>query len=265
MLGAMRTASAGMKAQDGLIQVIANNLSNVNTVGFKKSEVGFQDLLYQIIKEPGDEVDEENRRPTGIDIGCGTKIESTARIFSQGKVKQTGNKLDLMIEGDGFFQIQNAIGEESILYTRDGSFKMSEDGTIVTSSGYKLYPEIIIPEDAIDIVIQKNGEVYCTTVDNQDEPEYLGEIILARFINPQGLKAIGGNLYEKTSASGDPIEELPGINGLGTIAQGYLETANVEVVDEMVNMIIAQRAYEIMAKVIQTSDEMLNIVNRLVR
>ncbi len=262
MLRAMKTAVTGMNAQQILIDTIANNLANINTVGYKAQRATFRDLLYQTIKEPGRIVRLNYTAPIGIQLGCGTEVSAVERDFRKGRVLQTGNPLDVLIDGDGFFEVELPDGR--IAYTRDGAFKLSADGLLVTSEGYPLLQRIYIPPEAESIIISKDGTVSVTYPD-EVEPEVLGQIMLAKFVNPQGLKAIGENLYVETPASGKPIEGVPGEEGFGELRQFYLEMANVDIVKEMVNMIMAQRAFEIASRVITTSDRMFEITNRLVR
>jgi flagellar basal-body rod protein FlgG len=262
MIKAMRTAATGMIAQQMNVDNIANNLANVNTTGFKKSKVEFQDVLYQNFRKAGTVTAVGAEAPTELAIGYGTKAVSTNRQFTEGDLTSTGNPLDVAIEGDGFYQIQYPDGTTA--YTRDGTFKVSGDGRIVTSEGYPLLPEITIPTDAESISVGTDGTVEVMQVGN-DTPVQLGQIELARFVNPAGLSAIGRNLLVKTVASGEPITDLPTQSGLGQLNQGYLEMSNVKVVDEMVNMIVAQRAYEMNSKAIQTADDMAQIANSLKR
>ncbi|MFQ6008344.1 MAG: flagellar basal-body rod protein FlgG [Candidatus Zixiibacteriota bacterium] len=262
MIKAMRTAASGMIAQQMNVDNIANNLANVSTTGFKRSNIEFQDVLYQNLRRAGTASAVGTEVPTGLSIGYGTRVASTVRQFSEGNLTSTGNPLDLAISGDGFFQIRHPDG--SIAYTRDGAFKLSADGRIVTSDGYFLEPEITIPEDATAVSVGTDGVVEVLIV-GEEEPVEVGQIELARFINPAGLMAIGHNLLVPTGASGDPITDVPTQNGLGQIDQGYLEMSNVKVVDEMVNMIVAQRAYEMNSKAIQTADDMAAIANNLKR
>jgi len=262
MLRALWTAATGMKAQQLFVDTIANNLANVNTSGFKKSRVDFQDLLYQTIKVAGTKAPGGGQMPVGIQIGHGVQPVSIERLFSQGEIVETQNPLDLVIEGDGFFQVLQADG--TVAYTRDGSFKLDKDGRIVTASGLPLEPEIVIPSEATNISISHDGTV-SVLVPGTTAPQEVGQITLAKFINPGGLKSLGYNLYEATDASGEVVTGTPGLEGFGTVSQGYLEMSNVQVVEEMANMIIAQRAYEINSKAIQTTDEMLRIANNLRR
>lgn len=262
MIKAMRTAASGMSSQQMNVDNIANNLANVNTTGFKKSKIEFQDVLYQNYKRAGSATAVGASSPTGLAIGYGTRPSATVRSFSTGDLQQSGNPLDVSIEGDGFFQVRQPDG--STAYTRDGAFKMSADGRVVTSDGYVLLPELTIPESASAISIGQDGSVEAQLV-GQDGPSPIGQIELARFINPAGLISIGHNLMTQSSASGSPLTGTPGLSGLGQVNQGYLEVSNVSVVDEMVNMIVAQRAYEMNSKAIQTADDMSSIANNLKR
>ncbi|NIA29230.1 MAG: flagellar basal-body rod protein FlgG [Actinobacteria bacterium] len=258
----LRTAATGMRAQQLYIDTIANNLANVNTTGFKKSKVEFQDLLYQTIRPAGAQVAEGTKTPTELQVGCGTKPVATTKLFTQGDVVATGNSLDLAIEGEGFFQLRMPDGTYS--YSRDGAFKISRDGQLVNSDGYILEPEITLPQDTQSVMISRDGLV-SVMVSGTNEAQDLGQIELARFINPSGLKNIGRNLLQMTSPSGDPIIGTPDLEGFGGLGQGYLESSNVDVVEEMVNMITAQRAYEINSKSIKTADDMMGLVNNLKR
>jgi len=261
-LRALWTAAVGMQGQALNVDVIANNLANVNTTGFKRSRADFQDLLYQNLRIAGAASSAGTELPTSNQIGLGTKVAAVAKIFSQGDYKQTGNELDLAIDGNGFFQITTPDGE--ISYSRAGSFKMDGDGNIVTPDGYLLQPQITIPNNAIQLTVGPDGTV---TVMNAGEttPSEIGKIETARFANPAGLNAIGKNLFMESETSGSPTTGTPGQDGLGTISQGYLEMSNVNVVEEMVYMIVAQRAYEINGKAIQTADEMLQMANNVKR
>lgn len=262
MIKAMRTAASGMHAQQMNVDTIANNLSNMNTTGFKKSRVEFQDVLYQNLRRAGTATSLVSRAPTDLAIGYGTKAVATVRQFSEGSLTPTGNPLDLAISGDGFFQIQHPDG--STVYTRDGAFKLTAEGQIVNSEGYYLLPEVTVPEDATAVSVASDGTIQVLQF-GQDDPVEVGQIELARFVNPAGLSAIGRNLFVATVASGDPMTDVPTLGGMGEIDQGYLEMSNVQVVDEMVNMIVAQRAYEMNSKAIQTADDMAAIANNLKR
>jgi flagellar basal-body rod protein FlgG len=262
MIKAMRTAASGMSGQQMNVDNIANNLANVNTTGFKKSKLEFQDVLYQNYRRAGVASAIGSEVPVGLAIGYGTKPSATVREFSTGDLSMTNNPLDVAIEGDGFFQVQ--LPDGSTGYTRDGAFKLSADGQIVTSDGYFLLPEVSVPEDTTAIAVGQDGVIEVQQF-GQDEPTEIGQIEMARFVNPAGLAAIGRNIMIQTSASGDPITDIPSQNGLGRTIQGYLEMSNVSVVDEMVNMIVAQRAYEMNSKAIQTADDMSQIANNLKR
>jgi flagellar basal-body rod protein FlgG len=252
-----------MIAQQMNIDTIANNLANVNTVGFKKSRVDFQDLLYETLKPAGTETTAGTTLPEGIQIGHGTRPASISKVFSPGAAIQTGNPLDLMIEGDGFFQVE--LPDGTTAYTRDGSFKLNAQGTVLTADGYPLTPAITIPTDAEIITVGADGTV-SVRVPGDNTPQNLGTIQLARFPNAAGLDArLGRNLLLETQASGPPTQGQPGVDGLGTLAQGFLENSNVQVVEEILQMIIAQRAYEANSRVITTADEMLQTANNMRR
>jgi flagellar basal-body rod protein FlgG len=258
MMRALWSAASGMIAQQLNVDTIANNLANVNTAGFKKTRVDFQDLLYQTLRVPGAPAAEGVEIPTGLQVGLGVRPAATAKIFTQGTFQNTGNPLDLVIEGEGFFQVLLPDGTKA--YTRAGAFKLDSEGNLVTSDGYPLEPSIVIPSDAIDISVGADGSV-AVTVAGQAEPQTVGRLELARFPNPAGLAALGHSLFAATAASGKPITGTPGLNGFGTISQGLIELANVVVVEEMVNMITAQRAYEANAQAIKIADEILHLAN----
>ncbi len=262
MIKAMRTAASGMAGQQMNVDNIANNLANVNTTGFKRSKLEFQDVLYQNYRRAGVASAIGAEVPVGLAIGYGTRPAATVREFSTGDLSLTTNPLDIAIEGDGFFQVQMPDG--SIGYSRDGAFKLSAEGQLVTSDGYFIQPEITVPEDATAIAVGQDGIIQVQQF-GQEDPTDIGQLELARFVNPAGLAAIGRNILIQTSASGDPITDIPGQNGLGRVNQGYLEMSNVHVVDEMVNMIVAQRAYEMNSKAIQTADDMSQVANNLKR
>lgn len=262
MIRALYSASSGMQAQQLNLDTIANNLANVNTTGFKRTRVDFQDLLYQTFRAPGTQGTQGNIVPTGIQVGHGSRAVATQRIFSQGDFQQTENPLDLVIEGDGFFQVQRPDGTTA--YTRAGAFKKDGTGRLVTSDGFALQPNLIIPADAKNVTIGSDGTVSITTASSTTATQ-VGTIQLAQFVNPGGLLSVGRNLFTPTAASGSPVVGNPGVQGLGTLSQGFLELANVKVVDEMVAMITSQRAYEANSKAIQTADEMLSISNSLRR
>ena len=260
MLRSLWTGASGMIAQQTHLDVVANNLSNVNTTGFKKARTDFEDLLYQIDREPGAPVEVGSVVPTGIQIGLGTRVVGTNRMMTEGNLAQTDGDFDMAIEGDGFFQV--TLPDGNLAYTRDGSWRRDGEGQIVTSNGYLLEPNIVIPEEATSISISPTGIVSITTIDDEEQQE-VGQVELARFVNPSGLKAIGKNLFLETDASGEAVAGAPGDEGLGYVLHGFIEMSNVQVVEEMVNMIVAQRAYEANSKTIQTSDDLLRIANGL--
>lgn len=262
MLRTLWIASTGMQAQNMNIDIIANNLANVNTAGFKKSRIDFQDLLYRTVRPAGVTSAQGSEVPTGIQLGHGTRAIATQKIFTGGDLQSTDNELDLAIEGDGFFQVLQPNGE--IAYTRAGTFKLDSDGRVVTSDGYSLDPEMTIPDDAVSISIGSDGTVSVLQAGDTEATE-VGNIELAKFLNAGGLKSIGKNLYLPTKASGDAVLGTPGEDGFGTLAQGYVEMSNVNVVEEMVHMIAAQRAYEINSKAIKTADDILQMANNIKR
>ena len=264
MMRSLWTAASGMVGQQFNIDTIAHNLSNVNTTGYKKGRPDFEDLLYQTIRSAGTPATRDTLMPTGIQVGHGVRPAATQKMYSQGSLKNTGNKLDLAIEGEGFFRAQ--LYDGSFGYTRDGTFKIDSNGQIVTSDGYKLSPEIIMPKGFVysDISISQDGLVTVKVAGN-DTPIEVGQIQLYRFVNPAGLKNIGENLVKITAASGPPVAGKPGFSGMGKVHQGFLEMSNVQIVEEMVNMIVAQRAYELNSKAITTSDSMLATANALKR
>jgi flagellar basal-body rod protein FlgG len=262
MIRALFTAATGMTAQQLSIDTTANNLANVNTAGFKRSRVDFQDLLYQTPRVPGAPTAQGAEAPTGIQVGSGVRPASTQRIFSQGDFQQTDNPLDLVIEGDGFFQVLR--GDGSSAYTRAGSFRKDANGRLVNPDGFALQPEISIPAQASSISIGTDGVVSVTLTGNGTQQQ-VGTIELARFVNPAGLNAIGRNLFVPTGASGTPLTGAPGSQGFGTLSQGFVEMSNVKVVEEMVNLIVGQRAYEAGSKAVQSADEMLQLANNLRR
>lgn len=262
MIRTLWTAATGMQAQTLKIDVIANNLANVNTNGFKKSNAEFQDLLYETLRPAGVASAEGNQVPTGLQLGHGTRSVATHKVFTQGDYQNTNSQLDVAIEGDGFFQIMRPNGE--IAYSRSGSFKSDSEGRVVNADGYALEPEITIPADTLAVNIGTDGTVSVLQA-GETEPSEIGTIELAKFVNPAGLNSIGRNLYLPTAASGDAVAGVAGEEGFGTITQGFLEMSNVNVVNEMVNMITAQRAYEINSKAIQTADDMMQTANSLKR
>ena len=262
MLRALYTAATGMEAQQINIDTIANNIANVNTTGFKQARAEFQDLLYQNIRPAGTAASTSTEYPVGLQLGLGTRPVATTRIYKQGDFRQTGNPLDLVIEGKGFFQVRMPSGETA--YTRDGSFHINKEGSVVTADGDPMEPAITIPADAQEVVIASDGTVSVTQA-GQTASQTIGTIQIANFQNSSGLNAVGRNLLVATTASGDPVTGNPGETGRGRINQGFLEQSNVNVVEEMVNMIIAQRAYEVNSKAVRVADDMLSQINNLVR
>jgi flagellar basal-body rod protein FlgG len=260
MLRGLWSAASGMAAQKLTIDVIANNLANVNTAGFKKSRTDFQDLMYQTISEAGSTTVDGGQIPVGIQVGMGTMPVGVHKIFEQGDFEETKNELDLAIEGKGFFKV---ISNEEELYSRAGNFKLDADRNIVTANGDKLQPEMTIPENTVSINIDANGTV--TVFDPEGTGTSLGAIELYTFPNPAGLFSQGHNLYRVTDGSGEAVAGTPGSDGVGMLVQGFVEVSNVDVVKEMVSMIMAQRAYEINSKAIKTADNMMQIVNNISR
>ncbi|WXG58324.1 MAG: flagellar basal-body rod protein FlgG [Candidatus Sedimenticola sp. (ex Thyasira tokunagai)] len=258
MYPALWIAKTGLDAQQTRMATIANNLANVSTTGFKRDRAAFEDLIYQNVRQVGAQSSQETELPSGLAIGTGVQTVSTQKLFTQGNVTQTGNSLDLAVEGRGFLQVLHPDG--SIVYTRDGSFNLSADGQVVTNNGYALEPAITVPENTLSITVGSDG-VVSALLAGGSAPTQIGTIELADFINPTGLAAVGQNLYRETAASGAATTATPGTDGLGTLIQGSLESSNVNVVEEMVNMIETQRAYEMNSKAISTTDEMLAYVN----
>ena len=260
MIRALWTAASGMQTQQLNMDVIANNLANVNTNGFKKSRADFQDLMYQNLKTVGAPSTNSTQIPSGIQVGLGSKVASVTKDFSAGTLTQTTNSLDLAIAGTGFFQIHMPDGTTA--YTRDGSFKQDSQGNLVNSDGYPLTPGIVIPANATTVTIGNDGTVSALQA-GQTTPTTVGTIQLATFSNPAGLSSMGNDLYQATDSSGTATTGTAGQNGLGTISQGYLEMSNVSVMEEMVNMITSQRAYETNSKVVTASDQMLQTTNTM--
>ncbi|HVC21278.1 MAG TPA: flagellar basal-body rod protein FlgG [Vicinamibacterales bacterium] len=260
MIRALYTAASGMNAEQENIDNIANNLANVNTTGFKKTRVEFEDLVYQQTQLPGTPTTPSDQAPVGLEIGLGTRPVATARDFSAGSLTQTSNPLDVAIQGQGFLQVELPDGTTG--YTRAGDLQMSGTGELVTNEGYPIIPSITIPSNATSIAISADG-IVSVALPGQSAAQQVGTLQLANFQNPAGLQATGGNLFTATTASGDPITDVPGNNGLGTLQQGFLEDSNVSVVEEMVNMIMGQRAYEANTRVVKAADEMLQQVNNL--
>lgn len=260
MLRALTTAATGMIAQQVNIDVISNNLANVNTTGYKKVRTEFQDLLSQTLKAPGAQGAQGTNQPVGIQIGLGTRTSATNRIFTEGVMKATGNKLDVAIEGDGFIQVQRDDG--TLAYSRDGSLKIDGNGQLTTSDGYIIQPQVTIPPNATDITVTPDGRVSIKTAGDTAQTE-VGTLQLVKFANPAGLEALGKNLYAETSGSGTAIQGTAGQEGFGTIQQGFLEGSNVQVVEELINLIQAERAFEVNSKLITAADNMLKTTNRI--
>lgn len=259
---ALYTSATGMMAQQFNLDIISNNLANVNTGGYKKNTVHFQDLLYQNMRTAGASSSSGGQLPTGSQVGLGVNSGTTSQVYTQGTIQISGNDYDVAIKGDGFLRVLMPDGTTA--YTRDGALNVDSTGRLVTAEGSPIQPEIIIPADKTSISIAADGTVSVTRA-GQTNSEQIGQIQLTRFMNPSGLQGVGSNLYRNTPASGDPTDDTPGQNGLGTIIHKSLEVANVEVVEEMIRMITVQRAYETNSKAIQTADEMLANANNLKR
>ena len=253
-------SKTGLEAQQTQMDVISNNLANVGTNGFKKSRAVFQDLLYQTIYQPGAQSSQQSMYPSGMQLGTGVKPIAAERIMTQGNLQQTGNSLDVAINGAGFFQVLMPDGTTA--YTRDGSFQTDNQGNLVTATGYLLQPAITVPLNSTSLTIGTDGTVSATQ-QGVVTPLQIGNIQLATFTNPTNLQSLGGNLYDQTQSSGPPNLNTPGLNGTGTLQQGFVETSNVSVVEELVNMIETQQAYEINSKAVQTSDQMLQSLSQL--
>jgi flagellar basal-body rod protein FlgG len=262
MIRAMYTAASGMNAQQANIDNVAHNLANVNTAGFKKSRVEFEDLVYQQITAPGTPTAATAEAPIGLELGLGTRSVAISRDFASGSLRATNNPFDLAIEGSGFLQVTLPDGQTA--YTRAGNLHLNQEGMLVTNMGYQIEPSITIPPNATSVSISRDG-IVSAAVAGESAPQQLGTIELAMFQNPAGLHAVGSNLFTITTASGDPLTGVAGTDGIGTLAQGFLEESNVSIVEEMVSMILGQRAYEANSRVIKTADEMLSQVNNLAR
>jgi flagellar basal-body rod protein FlgG len=260
MIRSLWIAKTGLDAQQTQLDVISNNLANVSTAGYKRSRAVFEDLLYQTLRQPGAQSSQQTQLPTGLTLGTGVKPVATEKIFTQGNLQQTGNPLDVAISGQGFFQV--SLPDGTVAYTRDGSLHTDGQGQLVTSSGYPLQPALTIPANAQSVTIGRDGTVTVTQA-GQATPTQVGTVQLAMFINPAGLQPQGENLYIETASSGAPTTNTPGSNGAGMLSQGYVETSNVNVVEELVAMIQTQRAYEINSKAVQTSDQMLQRLSQL--
>lgn len=260
MIRSLFIAKTGLEAQQTQMDVISNNLANVSTNGFKRSRAVFEDLLYQTLRQPGAQSSQQTSLPSGLQLGTGVRTAATEKIFTQGNLQQTGNSLDIAIQGRGFFQVLMPDG--STAYTRDGSFQVDSQGQIVTASGFAVQPAIVIPADATTITVGRDGTV-SVQQPSAAAPVQVGSLQLVSFINSAGLQSQGENLFSETAASGTPSANAPGTSGLGLLNQGYVETSNVNVAEELVNMIQTQRAYEINSKAISTSDQMLQKLAQL--
>lgn len=260
MIRSLWITKTGLDAQQTQMDVISNNLANVSTSGFKRARAVFEDLLYQTIRQPGAQSSEQTQLPSGLQIGTGVKPVATERIFTQGNLTQTGNTLDVAIQGEGFFQIQ--LPDGTTAYTRDGAFQKDSQGQVVTANGYPLSPAITLPSNAISVTIGTDGVVTVLQT-GSPTPVQVGQIQLASFVNNGGLQSMGQNLFLETASSGTATPNTPGTNGVGILNQHYVETSNVNVVEELVNMIVTQRAYEINSRAIQTSDQMLARLTQL--
>lgn len=260
MMNSLWIAKTGMTAQQTQLDVISHNLANVSTTGFKRNRAEFQDLIYQNLRQVGAQTTEENQLPTGLHLGLGVNVVATSRNFTQGGLQQSGNNLDVAINGDGFFEITLPDGTTG--YTRDGSFQLDAQGRIVTSGGLPVAPGITVPAGTKSISISENGEV-SAIVAGSVAPQPLGSLSMSSFVNSAGLQPVGQNMFKESAASGAPQQGTPGTNGLGIVRQGFLETSNVNVVEELVNMIQTQRAYEMNSKAISTTDQMLAKLSQL--
>jgi flagellar basal-body rod protein FlgG len=260
MLRSLYIAKSGLDSQQTQVDVISNNLANVSTNGFKKQRAVFEDLIYQTFRQPGAASSQQSTVPSGLQLGTGSKTVATVRNFSQGNLTQTNNSLDVAISGNGFFQVTMADGTTA--YTRDGSFQLDAQGQLVNSNGLIIQPPITVPQGASSITIASDGTV-TAQIGTQTAAQQLGQIQLATFVNSAGLQSLGGNLMAETAASGTPTLSTPGQNGAGGLSQGTVETSNVNVVEELVNLIAAQRAYEINSKAVTTSDQMLSKLTQL--
>ncbi|CPR21077.1 flagellar basal-body rod protein FlgG [Brenneria goodwinii] len=260
MIRSLWIAKTGLDAQQTNMDVISNNLANVSTNGFKRQRAVFEDLLYQTVRQPGAQSSEQTTLPSGLQLGTGVRPVSTERLHSQGNLEQTENSKDVAINGQGFFQVQ--LPDGTTAYTRDGAFQLDANGQLVTSSGYSVQPAITIPDTALTMTVARDG-VVSVTQQGQTAATQVGQLTLSTFINPTGLQSLGENLYQETESSGAPTESTPGQNGAGLLYQGYVETSNVNVAEELVDMIQVQRAYELNSKAVSTSDAMLQRLTQL--
>lgn len=263
MLKSLYTTATGMKAQQTMVDTISNNIANVNTAGFKRSSVTFEDLLYVTLQSPGLAKDATGTAsPIGLQVGSGSRASGTTRIYTPGVLEGTTRNLDIAIEGDGFFRV--LLPDGSTGYTRDGQFHINADGRLVTAAGYVMQPEVSLPQDIEEVNVDSEGRVTIRTQGSSSVAQ-IAQVQLAKFINPSGLISAGGNIVKETDASGTAINGTPGANGLGGLRQGFVERSNVEIVNELVNLIVAQRAYEVNSRAIQTSDQMLSVATSIVR
>lgn len=260
MIRSLFIAKTGMDSSQFKLDTISNNLANVSTNGFKRQRAVFEDLMYQVLRQPGSQTSNTTNHPTGLQVGTGAAPVGVDRLFAQGNMTRTENNLDLAINGKGFFRVQMPDG--TIGYTRDGAFKLNDQGQIVNTSGYLLDPQITVPANALSVDISRTGALEIK-LPGQAQPTNVGNIQISSFINPQGLESIGNNLFLETTASGAPVDGDPGNDGLGVVNQGYIEASNVNVTEELVNLITAQRAYEINSRAVKTSDEMLQRLTQL--
>jgi flagellar basal-body rod protein FlgG len=258
----MRTAASGMQAQQTQVDTIANNIANVNTSGFKKNQLAFRSLLYRTIREPGAPTSGNQLNPTGLQVGSGSEVSSSMKLFGQGDLEPTGNPLDVAINGEGFFEVTLGNGETA--YTRDGHFRTDANGQLVSVDGFFIEPSISVPSDAIDISIGQDGTV-AVTQSGSATPAVVGQITLVRFPNPAGMRAVGSNLFTETASSGAPTTQTPGTTGTGLLRQAFRERSNVAIVDELIALIEAQRNYEVNSRTIQVADEMMQQVGNLIR
>ena len=259
MHAALYVSKTGLAAQDMQLTTVANNLSNSSTVGFKRDRAVFEDLLYQIQRQPGAQTTEDTQLPSGLQLGTGVRVVGTQKQFTAGSLQITSQSLDLAIDGRGFLQILQPDG--TVSYTRDGQMHLNGDGELVNASGLRLQPSITVPDGVENLTIGTDGTV-SAHIRGEPAPQVLGSIQVVDFVNPGGLQAIGGNVFLETASSGDPISGVPGENGLGQLKQGMLENSNVDIVEEMVNMITTQRAYEMNSKILSTADQMLQYVTQ---
>jgi flagellar basal-body rod protein FlgG len=260
MIRSLSIAKTGLDAQQTQLDVVTNNLANVGTTGFKRSRAVFEDLMYQNLRQAGGQTSDQTRLPSGLQVGTGVRVVASERIHSQGNMTKTENPKDVAINGGGFFQVLMPDGTTA--YTRDGSFQSDRDGQLVTASGYPVQPAITLPQNATSLTIARDGMVSVTQAGSMNSVQ-VGQLQLATFLNPSGLQTMGENLYTETDASGSANQTNPGLNGAGILSQGYVEASNVNVVEELVNMIATQRAYEINSKAVQTSDQMLQRLSQL--